>query len=79
MTPNGGRGQGRERGCYSQGEDEALANAREAYLITIEDMRERGDLIPRATRNRPPRRPNRHPRTVRREPIAGADRDTRFS
>lgn len=35
-------------GCYSQGEteDEALANAREAILLTIEDMRERGDAIP---------------------------------
>lgn len=35
-------------GCYSQGEsaDEALFNAREAILLTIEDMRERGDRIP---------------------------------
>ena len=35
-------------GCYSQGEtiDEALANAREAILLTIEDMRERGEVIP---------------------------------
>jgi len=35
-------------GCYSQGEtaDEALSNAREAILLTIEDMRERGDAIP---------------------------------
>jgi predicted RNase H-like HicB family nuclease len=35
-------------GCYSQGEtaDEALSNAREAILLTIEDMRERGDRIP---------------------------------
>lgn len=35
-------------GCYSQGEtaDEALANAREAILLTIEDMRERGEAIP---------------------------------
>ena len=34
--------------CYSQGEtaDEALSNAREAILLTIEDMRERGDAIP---------------------------------
>jgi antitoxin HicB len=35
-------------GCYSQGEtaDEALTNAREAILLTIEDMRERGEPIP---------------------------------
>jgi antitoxin HicB len=34
-------------GCYSQGEtEEALSNAREAILLTIEDMRERGDAIP---------------------------------
>ena len=35
-------------GCYSQGEtaDEALSNARDAILLTIEDMRERGDAIP---------------------------------
>jgi antitoxin HicB len=35
-------------GCYSQGEtaEEALSNAREAILLTIEDMRERGDPIP---------------------------------
>ena len=35
-------------GCYSQGEtvEEALANAREAILLTIEDMRERGEPIP---------------------------------
>jgi predicted RNase H-like HicB family nuclease len=35
-------------GCYSQGdtEQEALANAREAILLTIEDMRERGEPIP---------------------------------
>ena len=35
-------------GCYSQGEtvDEALDNAREAILLTIEDMRERGEPIP---------------------------------
>jgi predicted RNase H-like HicB family nuclease len=35
-------------GCYSQGEtvDEALANARDAILLTIEDMRERGEPIP---------------------------------
>jgi antitoxin HicB len=35
-------------GCYSQGDtaEEALANAREAILLTIEDMRERGDAIP---------------------------------
>jgi antitoxin HicB len=39
-------------GCYSQGEteDEALANAREAILLTIEDMRERGELIPDPSR-----------------------------
>jgi len=35
-------------GCYSQGEsaEEALCNVREAILLTIEDMRERGDAIP---------------------------------
>ena len=35
-------------GCYSQGEtaEEALSNAREAIMLTIEDMRERGDAIP---------------------------------
>jgi antitoxin HicB len=35
-------------GCYSQGDtaEEALSNAREAILLTIEDMRERGDAIP---------------------------------
>ncbi len=35
-------------GCYSQGEtvEEALANARDAILLTIEDMRERGEPIP---------------------------------
>jgi predicted RNase H-like HicB family nuclease len=35
-------------GCYSQGEtaDEALSKARDAILLTIEDMRERGDAIP---------------------------------
>ena len=35
-------------GCYSQGdsEEEALTNAREAILLTIEDMRERGEPIP---------------------------------
>jgi antitoxin HicB len=35
-------------GCYSQGEtaDEALSNARDAILLTIEDMHERGDAIP---------------------------------
>src|SRR5205085_640630 len=37
-------------GCYSQGEtaDEALSNARDAILLTIEDMREQGDAIPDA-------------------------------
>jgi antitoxin HicB len=35
-------------GCYSQGDtaEEALSNAREAILLTIEDMRERGDAAP---------------------------------
>jgi predicted RNase H-like HicB family nuclease len=35
-------------GCYIQGEtaEEAMSNAREAILLTIEDMRERGDAIP---------------------------------
>jgi predicted RNase H-like HicB family nuclease len=35
-------------GCYSQGEtvEEALSNARDAILLTIEDMRERGELLP---------------------------------
>lgn len=35
-------------GCYSQGEtaEEALANARNAILLTIEDMRDRGEPIP---------------------------------
>ena len=35
-------------GCYSQGDtvDEALANAREAILLTIEDMEARGEPIP---------------------------------
>lgn len=35
-------------GCYSQGEtvEEALANAQEAVLLTVEDMRERGEPIP---------------------------------
>jgi predicted RNase H-like HicB family nuclease len=38
-------------GCYSQGEtaEEALSNAREAILLTIEDMRARGDAIPDPT------------------------------
>jgi antitoxin HicB len=33
-------------GCYSQGEtaDEALSNAREAILLTIEDLSERGAI-----------------------------------
>jgi predicted RNase H-like HicB family nuclease len=32
-------------GCYSQGEtvEEALSNARDAIILTIEDMRERGE------------------------------------
>ena len=36
------------RGCYSQGDtvEEALANARDAILLTIEDMREHGEPIP---------------------------------
>jgi len=36
-------------GCYSQGEtaEEALENAREAILLTIQDMRERGEAIPK--------------------------------
>ena len=35
-------------GCYTQGDtaEEALSNAREAILLTIEDMRERGNAIP---------------------------------
>jgi antitoxin HicB len=35
-------------GCYSQGQtaEEALSNAREAILLTIEDMCERGEPIP---------------------------------
>ena len=35
-------------GCYSQGEtvEEALANAREAILLTIEDMEAQGEPIP---------------------------------
>jgi predicted RNase H-like HicB family nuclease len=35
-------------GCYSQGEtvEEALANAREAITLTIEDMRASGEAIP---------------------------------
>jgi predicted RNase H-like HicB family nuclease len=35
-------------GCYSQGdtEEEAVANAREAIELTIEDMFERGEVIP---------------------------------
>ncbi len=35
-------------GCYSRGEtaDEALSNARDAILLAIGDMRERGDAIP---------------------------------
>ena len=35
-------------GCYSQGDtvEEALANARDAILLTIEDLRERGEPIP---------------------------------
>ena len=35
-------------GCYSQGGtgEEALANARDAILLTIEDLRERGEPIP---------------------------------
>ncbi len=35
-------------GCYSQGEtaEEAVANARNAILLTIEDMRDRGEPIP---------------------------------
>lgn len=40
------------RGCYSQGdsEEEALANAHDAILLTIEDMRERGKPIPDPSR-----------------------------
>lgn len=52
-------------GCYSQGEtaDEALSNAREAILLTIEDMRERGDAIQgspsgKGSGSPPPRRPS---------------------
>lgn len=35
-------------GCYSQGdtEEEALANAREAIALTIEDMLDRGEVVP---------------------------------
>lgn len=35
-------------GCYSQGdtEEEALANAREAIALTIEDMLNRGEVVP---------------------------------
>jgi len=35
-------------GCYSQGDtvDQALANAREAIELTIEDMKEQGEPIP---------------------------------
>jgi predicted RNase H-like HicB family nuclease len=35
-------------GCYSQGEtvEEALANAREAILLTIEDLQANGEPIP---------------------------------
>jgi predicted RNase H-like HicB family nuclease len=35
-------------GCYSQGDtvEEALANARDAIVLTIEDLRERGEPIP---------------------------------
>lgn len=35
-------------GCYSQGEtiEEALANAREAIALTIDDMRASGEAIP---------------------------------
>jgi len=35
-------------GCYSQGEtvEEALANAREAITLTIEDMQATGEAIP---------------------------------
>lgn len=35
-------------GCFTQGEtvEDALANAREAILLTIEDMEERGEPIP---------------------------------
>lgn len=38
-------------GCYSQGEtvEEALANAREAIALTIEDMQASGELIPDPT------------------------------
>ena len=37
-------------GCYSQGEsaEEALANAREAIALTIEDMQTNGEAIPDA-------------------------------
>ena len=35
-------------GCYSQGDtaEEALANAREAIALTIEDMQANGEVIP---------------------------------
>ena len=35
-------------GCYTQGEtvDEALANAREAIELTIEDLEARGEVVP---------------------------------
>lgn len=35
-------------GCYSQGEtvEEATANAQDAIVVTIEEMRERGEPIP---------------------------------
>jgi antitoxin HicB len=38
-------------GCFSQGEtvEEALANAREAIVLTIEDMRAHGERIPDPT------------------------------
>ena len=38
-------------GCYSQGDtvEEALANAREAIVLTVEDMEARGEPIPDAS------------------------------
>jgi predicted RNase H-like HicB family nuclease len=39
-------------GCYSQGDstEEALANAREAITLTIEDMLARGEPVPEPER-----------------------------
>jgi hypothetical protein len=50
--------------------EEALSNAREAILLTIEDKRERGDAIPDPADDWPPA--SAHPRRMTVEEFVGA-------